>query len=80
MLEFFFIVWGCRACCCKKPDWPKNGWKFVCFVVSVIFGIPGAILTALSTTDSDANISVWKSTVVGVTYTALGILFASVAG
>jgi hypothetical protein len=78
------VIIFCIALCCglrgKHGFWPKKWWKIVCVAESVIFGIPGAILTALSTTDPDANISVWKATVMGVTYTALGIIFASVAG
>ena len=52
----------------------------MCILEATIFGTAGAILTSLSTIDSDACIDTTNAGIAGVIYTLFGIIFASIAG
>ena len=52
----------------------------MCIIQAFIFGTAGAILTSYTTLDPTACLDIREANKLGVTYTVIGILFASVAG
>lgn len=52
----------------------------MCVAQTLILGIPGAYLASIGATDLTTKINPRWASILGVTYTLLGILFAAVAG
>lgn len=85
--QFVGLLWLVLGCWLTKQLSGRIGhglgnrgvWRAVAIGASIIYGIPGAILTSLSTTDPDACINNKKASIVGVTYTLTGIIFAAMA-